>query len=190
MHCLIHYLNCYYIYLISAMCYTYYSTYYSSIFCWIYYRVVVKINLYQCQCQCQRVSCWLNANGLAVNIKKTHYMVFHRAKIKAVELPVVMQKNVVECVTRTNLLGVIIDNKLKWNDHKTYVKSIISKTIGLFYKMHLYVGRKALVNPYYSLVSGASPGFGRGGAKNFFFEIWKFACREATCCAWRSHALC
>ena len=43
MHCLIHYLNCYYIYLISAMC---------SIFCWIYYRVVVKINLYQCQCQC------------------------------------------------------------------------------------------------------------------------------------------
>ena len=44
MHCLIHYLNCYYIYLISAMC---------SIFCWIYYRVVVKINLYQCQCQCQ-----------------------------------------------------------------------------------------------------------------------------------------
>ena len=41
------------IYLISAMCYTYYSTYYSSIFCLIYYRVVVKINLYQCQCQCQ-----------------------------------------------------------------------------------------------------------------------------------------
>ena len=46
MHCLIHYLNCYYIYLISAMC---------SIFCWIYYRVVVKINLYQCQCQCHIV---------------------------------------------------------------------------------------------------------------------------------------
>ena len=42
------------IYLISAMCYTYYSTYYSNIFCLIYYRVVVKINLYQCQCQCQR----------------------------------------------------------------------------------------------------------------------------------------
>ena len=44
MHCLIHYVNCYYIYLISAMC---------SIICLIYYRVVVKINLYQCHCQCQ-----------------------------------------------------------------------------------------------------------------------------------------
>ena len=29
-----------------------------------------------------------------------------------------------------------------------------------------------------------------GGGQEFFFQIWKFACRFATCCAWRSHALC
>ena len=63
-----------------------------------------------------------------------------------------MQRNVVECVTKTKFLGVIIDNKLKWNDHITYVKSKISKTIGLFYKMRQYLGRKALVNLYYILV--------------------------------------
>ena len=63
-----------------------------------------------------------------------------------------MQRNVVECVTRTKFLGVIIDNKLKWNDHITYVKRKISKTIGFFYKMRQYLGRKALVNLYYSLV--------------------------------------
>ena len=34
--------------------------------------------------------------------------------------------------------------------------------------------------------SWASPGFGsEGGAKNFFFQICEFACREAPCCAWR-----
>ena len=27
--------------------------------------------------------------------------------------------------------------------------------------------------------AGASPGFGRGGGQEFFFQIWKFACREA-----------
>ena len=63
-----------------------------------------------------------------------------------------MQRNVVECVTKTKFLGVIIDNKLKWNDHITYVKSKISKTIGLFYKMRQYLGKTALVNLYYSLV--------------------------------------
>ena len=53
------------------------------------------------------------------------------------------------------VLGVIIDSKLKWNDHITYhsyVKSKISKTIGLFYKMRQYLRRKTLVNLYYSLV--------------------------------------
>ena len=53
---------------------------------------------------------------------------------------------------RTKFLRVIIDNKLKWNDHIAYAKSKISKTIGLFYKMCQYLGRKALVNLYYSLV--------------------------------------
>ena len=61
----------------------------------------------------ERVSCWLNVHGLAVNVKKTHYMVFHRARIKDVGLPVVMQRNVIEFVRRTKFLIVIIDNKLK-----------------------------------------------------------------------------
>ena len=38
--------------------------------------------------------------------------------------------------------------------------------------------------------TGASPGFGWGGGQEFFFQIWKFACREATCCAWLRHAQC
>ena len=29
-------------------------------------------------------------------------------------------------------------------------------------------------------IPGASPGFERGGPRNFFFQIWEFACREAT----------
>ena len=37
---------------------------------------------------------------------------------------------------------------------------------------------------------GSSPGFGRGGGQEFFFQLCEFACREATCCAWRSHAHC
>ena len=50
------------------------------------------------------------------------------------------------------LFGVIIDNKVKWNDHLTYVKSKISRIIGPFCKMRQYLGKKALVNIYYNLV--------------------------------------
>ena len=84
--------------------------------------------------------------------KKTHYMVFHRARIKAKDLNVEMQGNNIDCVTTTKYLGVIIDNKLKWTSHILYIKNKISKTIGLFYKMGQYLERKALINLYYSLV--------------------------------------
>ena len=35
--------------------------------------------------------------------------------------------------------------------------------------------------------TGASPGFGRG-AKKYFFQIWKFACRETLLGGVRGHA--
>ena len=79
-------------------------------------------------------------------------MVFHRARIKAKDLNVEMQGNIIGCVTTTKYLGVIIDNKLKWTSHILYIKNKVSKTIGLFYKMRQYLERKALINLYYSLV--------------------------------------
>ena len=61
-------------------------------------------------------------------------MVFHRARIKAKDLNIEMQGNILDCVT-TKYLGVIIDNKLKWTSHILHIKNNISKTIGIFYKM-------------------------------------------------------
>ena len=57
-------------------------------------------------------------------------MVFHRARIKAKDLNVEMQGNIIASVTATKYLGVKIDNKLKWTIHILYIKNKISKTIG------------------------------------------------------------
>ena len=40
------------------------------------------------------------------------------------------------------------------------------------------------------LYQGRPQDLGGGGPRIYFFQIWEFACREATCCAWRSHAHC
>ena len=115
--------------------------------CKEYTQLIISLNE-----ELKKVSRWLNANGLTINLKKTHYMVFHRARIKAKDLNVEMQGNNIDCVTTTKYLGVIIDNKLKWTSHILYIKNKISKTIGLFYKMRQYLERKALINLYYTLV--------------------------------------
>ena len=42
-----------------------------------YTQLIISLNE-----ELKKVSHWLNANGLTINLKKTHYMVFHRARIR------------------------------------------------------------------------------------------------------------
>ena len=42
-----------------------------------------------------------------------------------------MQGKTVQYVSTTKFLGVLIDNKIKWNDHIIYIKNEISKSIGV-----------------------------------------------------------
>ena len=49
-----------------------------------------------------------------------------------------MQNDALTCITITKFLGVIIDNEFKWNNHITYDKSKISKSIGILYKIRRF----------------------------------------------------
>ena len=58
----------------------------------------------------KKLSLWLRSNKLSLNVQKTYYMVFHRARIKSDEHAVITIDNVI--LQRTNslkYLGVIID---------------------------------------------------------------------------------
>ena len=108
-----------------------------------YSKLIKTLNI-----ELENVTKWLNANRLTVNMKKNHYMIFHRAKFKTTGQDVIMQNSALTCVTTTKFLGVIIDHKFKWNDHITYVKSKISKSIGILYKIQRFLD----MNTYHSFV--------------------------------------
>ena len=55
----------------------------------------------------------------------------------------------VECI---KYLGVILDNKLWWIQHISYVKNKISKGIGIMYKARNYINKKALLGLYHSYI--------------------------------------
>ena len=65
---------------------------------------------------------------------------------------VIMQNTSIQCVKSTKFLGVIIDNKLRSNDHITYVKNKFSKSLGILYKIRRYLDNTTLTNMYYSFV--------------------------------------
>lgn len=98
----------------------------------------------------QKVSVWLKANKLTVNIQKTFYMVFHRVRLKNAKKTVIIQDTKIQSQKNTKFLGIIIDDQLKWNDHITYVKNKISKSIGILYKARNYLNKYTLKNLYYT----------------------------------------
>lgn len=55
-------------------------------------------------------------------------------------------------VTQTKFLGVIINNKLTWNDHIKMIKIKISKNIGIISRMRFFVPRSVLLSLYHALV--------------------------------------
>lgn len=58
----------------------------------------------------------------------------------------------IERVSEIKFLGVIIDNKLCWKPHITYIKAKMSKSIAILYKVKDLLNQKSLYTLYCSVV--------------------------------------
>ena len=78
---------------------------------------------------------WLNANKLSLNVKKSHYIVFH-PKQKKIDHQLILQINnqTIEQVQATKFLGYIIDEEITWKKHIQYLSNKLSKSIGILKK--------------------------------------------------------
>ena len=100
----------------------------------------------------EHIDVWLKANKLTINIKKTHFMMFHRTRIKCMSRDVIICGNSLECTNRTKFLGVIIDHKLNWSEHIIYIKNKIAKSIGIIHKTRNFLNDKTLRNLYFTFI--------------------------------------
>ena len=120
----------------------------------------------------KQVDIWLQANGLVINQEKTHYMVFHRARIKTNSNEISIRDNTIPRVSSTKFLGLIIDDQLKWLEHIQYIKNKVSKSVGILCKVQHYLDQQTLHNLYYTfvypyLIYGAEIG---GNACNVYID--------------------
>ena len=95
---------------------------------------------------------WLKANKLSINVSKTHYMVFHRSRRKLDKEDILLDNTIIKHVTFTKFIGIIIDDKLKWIHHISYIKNKISKGMGIILKARKVLKRKVLLQLYHSFV--------------------------------------
>ena len=77
---------------------------------------------------------YITENKLTLNVSKSHFMIFHRARIKTDSIKIALGKSRIKQVPFTKFLGVIIDDKLNFDNHISYIKNKISKGLGILIK--------------------------------------------------------
>ena len=99
-----------------------------------------------------RINTWLKSNKLSLNMTKTHYMVFHRARRKVSQNKLFINNSVVTQVSCSKFLGIILDNKLNWTSHIAYIKNKIVKGMGILLKARKVLKKGVLHQLYYSYI--------------------------------------
>jgi hypothetical protein len=94
---------------------------------------------------------WLNANGLALNKSKTKMIVFTNQQVNNVAT-LKINETPIEQVDKYKYLGMIIDEKLTFDDHFTFLKGKISCLCGFLYSIRSLVMVDVLKSIYHGLV--------------------------------------
>ena len=103
----------------------------------------------------QNVLKWLRTNKLTLNEKKTEYMLIGSAKrLKQIQNDLIIKINdhVIKRVYNKNVLGLEIDDKLKWTEHVEKQSKKISCSIAMLRNIKPYVPQSTLQTMYKSLL--------------------------------------
>ena len=97
---------------------------------------------------------WLKANTLSLNINKTHTVNFSKShNIRTRQNNIIIDGKAIETVNYTKFLGVVIDNKLSWSAHIKYIIcNKMSKSIGIINKVRNLLNKETLINLYYVFI--------------------------------------
>ena len=99
-----------------------------------------------------KVSDWLSANKLSLNVKKSNFLHFHYGRTKKPTINLKLNGVSVDEKLVTKYLGTFIDNKLNWKSHIEHVKAKMAKGNGMISKIRYYVNEMCLLNLFYSFV--------------------------------------
>ncbi len=111
---------------------------------------------------------WVDCNGLALNLKKTCYMLFTSRNVGVIPEIYIAGKKI-ERKTETRFLGVILDDKLSWSKHISAVRSKMMRYVGVMYKIKRHLPIKARLQIYQSFVQSHL---------NYCSIVWGFAAKS------------
>ena len=100
----------------------------------------------------KKLSLWLNANRLALNISKTNFVIFAAKNKPLKNVTLLLNKKAIQQTNSVKYLGVLIDSQLTFKEHTMVVSKKVSRITGAMYRIRNYVNDKTLRMIYFSLI--------------------------------------
>ena len=100
----------------------------------------------------KKLSLWLNANRLALNISKTNFVIFAAKNKPLQNVTLLINRKAIQQTDHIKYLGVIIDSQLTFTQHIANVVKKLSRLTGLMYRIRGCVDNSTLNMIYYSLI--------------------------------------
>jgi hypothetical protein len=100
------------------------------------------------------ISNWFKLNKLSLNIDKTNFMIFKNKHSNKPDIDVTIKidNKVINKVSTTKFLGILIDNNLSWKSHNSHVTKTISKYNGIIRKVRPFLPLKSLHTLYNTFI--------------------------------------
>ena len=95
---------------------------------------------------------WFSANLLSLNLQKSNYMIFGNRKKYDAGYEISINNVKLPCVHETKFLGVIINDRLKWNNHIDMIETKISKVVGILRRASYVLALDSLKLLYHTLL--------------------------------------
>ena len=99
----------------------------------------------------KKISQWIRANKLSLNLQKTNYMLFSNS-LDSLPSDIVFDNTPLQRVSHTKFLGVIVDSKLSWRNHIDTICKTISRNIGVISRLRSTLSQSSLLMLYSSLI--------------------------------------
>ena len=111
---------------------------------------------------------WVKCNGLALNLRKTNYMIFARQKVQDART-LFIAGTLIQRKSEAKFLGVIVDDKLNWSQHVKCIKAKMSRYVGIMYKIKHFLPTQARLQIFHSFVQSHL---------NFCSLVWGFSTKS------------
>ena len=98
-----------------------------------------------------KINDWMKLNKLTINYDKTNYIIFTNKKLNT-NVNIKLEGHTLKQVKETKYLGVILNEKLNWEPHISFIRNKLVKASYLLSKLRHYVDISTLKMIYYSLV--------------------------------------